>query len=219
MSAVVPLTEPAPGGMVAALGMDVDALAWRRAVLAGAAAPTAVTLAGLVLLGVSALLAQSRRRILARQESLRESEEHHRRIAETITDYVYSVRITNGVAVATSHGPGCLAVTGYNEDEFARDPFLWLNIVPPEERDQVAEWSILAATGQSAAPIVHRIVRKDGDLRWVEDTPVLHRDGRGMLLGYDGLIHDITDRKRVEETLREDERRAGRQRAAITASR
>lgn len=73
VSGLIPINDPQTGSLIAVLGMDVDASAWKRAVLAAAAGPTGLTLATLALLGLSALLAQSRRRILLQQESLRES--------------------------------------------------------------------------------------------------------------------------------------------------
>jgi GAF domain-containing protein len=66
------------------------------------------------------------------QSALRASEERCRRITETITDYMFTVSVADGVAAATIHGPGCVAVTGYTPDEFARDPDLWLSMVVPE---------------------------------------------------------------------------------------
>src|SRR5208283_4693953 len=49
--------------------------------------------------------------------------------------------------------------------------------------------------------IEHRIVHKNGMVRWVRNTFVPHRDERGALVSYDGLIQDITGRKHAEEAL------------------
>ena len=47
------------------------------------------------------------------EEALRESEARYRRLIESITDYIFTVRVAEGCAVETRHGPGCLAITGY----------------------------------------------------------------------------------------------------------
>jgi len=135
------------------------------------------------------------------QEVIRESEERYRRITETVTDYIFTVRIEDGHPVETVHGPACVAVTGYASDEFASDPYLWIRMVYEEDRAAVEEQAKRVLLGQDVQPIEHRILRKDGVIRWVRNTPVPNFDGLGKLLSYDGLIQDITERKQADEAL------------------
>ncbi|HYA15116.1 MAG TPA: PAS domain S-box protein [Syntrophales bacterium] len=139
------------------------------------------------------------------EEALRESERRYRRITEAITDYIYTVRVEGGKVVDTRHGPGCLAVTGYTEEEFAADPYLWIRMVAVEDRRAVESHARRVLAGEDVPPLEHRIVRKDGIERWVRNTPVPRRDEQGRLQTYDGLIQDITDRKRAEKALQESE--------------
>ncbi|MCX5819206.1 MAG: PAS domain S-box protein, partial [Deltaproteobacteria bacterium] len=53
----------------------------------------------------------------------------------------------------------------------------------------------------------HRIVHRDGSVRWVRNTSVPHYDERRRLVAYDSLISNITECKRAEEALREGEQR------------
>jgi len=138
---------------------------------------------------------------------LRETEERYRRITERITDYIYTARIEGGAVVETRHGAGCRTITGYREEDFDRDPYLWLNMVADEDRARVIEQTRRAAAGEAVETLEHRIVRKDGQTRWVSNTPVLKRDQSGVLTGYDGLITDITERKKAEAKLAESEQR------------
>jgi PAS domain S-box-containing protein len=131
--------------------------------------------------------------------ALKESEVRYQRITEVITDYIYNVRVADGRAVETTHGPGCLAVTGYQAKEFANDPFLWFRMVAAEDRSKVEEQARRILAGEDPPPIEHRIVQKNGTERWVRNTFVPHRDERGVLATYDGLIQDITGRKQAEE--------------------
>jgi PAS domain S-box-containing protein len=135
------------------------------------------------------------------EEALRESEERHRRITEATTDYIFTVRVENGPPVETFHGPACEAVTGYTSEEFSSDPTLWIRMVPEEDRDIVREQASRILSGHNPQPIEHRIVRKDGRVHWVNNTPVPHYDNEGNLISYDGLIRDITERKQAEEAL------------------
>ena len=140
------------------------------------------------------------------EEALRESEERYRRITEAVTDYIFTVRIEDGHPVETVHGPACVAVTGYTPEEFASDPHLWIRMVHEEDRGAVQEQARRVLLGQGVQPIEHRILRKGGVMRWVRNTPVPHYDRQGRLLSSDGLIQDITSRKRAEEALRESEK-------------
>jgi phosphoserine phosphatase RsbU/P len=56
--------------------------------------------------------------------------------------------------------------------------------------------------GQDIPSLEHRIRHKDGSVRWVRNTIVPRYSDQGELIAYDGLISDITDRKRAEESLR-----------------
>ncbi len=134
-------------------------------------------------------------------EALRESEARYKRITEGLTDYLYTVHIENGRVVEVRHNPACVAVTGYTAEEFAADPYLWIQMVAPDDREMVKERVQQVLAGKDVPPIEHRITRKDWQTRWVSDTTILLRDASGKLLSYDGVIKDITERKRAENAL------------------
>ena len=141
------------------------------------------------------------------EKALSGSERRYRRITEAITDYMFTVRLADGHPVETYHGPNCVAVTGYTSEEFSSDPFLWIRMVPEEDRELVRAQATELLAGHEPRSIEHRITRKDGQLRWVSNSLVPNYDVEGNLLSYDGLIRDITNRKIAEETLRESEER------------
>jgi PAS domain S-box-containing protein len=141
------------------------------------------------------------------ERRIQESEQRYQRITEGLTDYLYTVRLQDGQVVETSHGQACKEVTGYTKKEFANNPNLWMNMVVEEERGQVLESVQKILAGENIPPIEHRIVRKDGQIRWVRDTPILQFDSENKLVSYDGVIKDITEHKRAEETLKESEAR------------
>lgn len=153
----------------------------------------------------------------ASETALRESEQRFRRLLESVTDYVYTVEVRDGRPAATQHGPGCEAVTGYRPEEFAERPYLWLDMVYPEDRPMVIAHADALLRGGPAEPLDHRIVRKDGEIRWVRNTPAPRHDAEGRLTGYDGLVKDITERRKAtEERIRlERESAEARERAAL----
>jgi PAS domain S-box-containing protein len=137
--------------------------------------------------------------------ALRDSEERYRRITQTITDYIYSVAFVDGHPVGTTHAPTCEAVTGYTSEELAASPFLWLHMVHEDDRERVLGLTPEILATHESVNIEHRIIRKDGVVRWVKNTTVPTFDANGVLVSYDGLIQDITERKVAEELVRESE--------------
>jgi PAS domain S-box-containing protein len=148
----------------------------------------------------------TRRRLAAAEQALQESEQRYRHLLTSITDYIYSVRIEAGRPGTTSHGPGCVAVTGYTPEEYAASPWLWFDMVHPEDRAAVEAHARAAITGEMPGPIENRIIHKDGSLRWVQNTMVPRRDAGGRLIACDGIVTDITKRKQADAALRESER-------------
>ena len=141
------------------------------------------------------------------EQAAQESEQRYKRLLASVTDYVYSVTVDLGRPVATAHGPGCEAVTGYTPGEFDAEPFLWHRMIFSEDRPAVAAQAERILQGETPPPLEHRIIHKDGSIHWIRNTPVPHKDSQGRLTGYDGLVSNITERKRAELALRQSEER------------
>ncbi|MBI4806510.1 MAG: PAS domain S-box protein [Desulfovibrio sp.] len=133
--------------------------------------------------------------------ALRESEARYRRLLGSVTNYIYTVMVEDGQVVSTDHGPGCEAVTGYTSNDYAADPDLWHKMVHPDDSPNVLEHSRQAIAGYQYFPLEHRIIHKNGSIRWISNTLVARRDDAGKVVAYDGLIADITDRRQMEEEL------------------
>src|SRR5258707_6681255 len=104
------------------------------------------------------------------EQATLESEQRYKRLLASVTDYVYAVTVEDGRAVATFHGPGCEAVTGYNSGEFEADQSLWYRMIFEEDRPAVLEQSVRILRGETPPPLEHRIVHKNGTLRWIRNT-------------------------------------------------
>ncbi|MBJ6723988.1 SpoIIE family protein phosphatase [Geomesophilobacter sediminis] len=148
--------------------------------------------------------AEVRRKRREAEAALVRSERRYRRLVDAVTDYIYTVRLQNGTVVSTSHGPGCLKVTGYSNEEYESNPFLWYQMVVEEDQPAVMQLTerILQGNDVDVPSLEHRIRNKDGSIRWVVNTIVPRYSDSGELIAYDGLISDITARKRAEENLR-----------------
>ena len=136
------------------------------------------------------------------EADLRASEQRYRQLLEAVTSYTYSLEIRDGVPQSTVHSAGCLAATGYAPEDFAADPYLWFNMVHPDDRELVKQHAAQALVESEIGPIEHRILHRNGSTRWVRHKIVSHRDGDGRLVRNDGLVEDITERKLIEERFR-----------------
>lgn len=143
--------------------------------------------------------------VKAQTHELVESSQRYRRLLESVTSYVYTVIFSGDGFLETIHRPGCLQVTGYTVDEYLADPDLWYKIVHADDRPQVIAISRQILSESKTLTLEHRILHKDGSVRWIRNTLVPCRDAGGNLLSYDGIIADITEKKLAEQRLTESE--------------
>ncbi|MFA6443354.1 MAG: PAS domain S-box protein, partial [Sterolibacterium sp.] len=151
------------------------------------------------------------------EAALREGDIRYKQLLDSVTDYIYTVQVQDGRPIATTHGPGCQAVMGYSSEDYAADPGLWYRMVYEPDRAAVAAQAAAILAGNAVAPLEHRILHRDGSLRWVRNTCVPRYDQERHLLGYDGLIADITERKRAEDEILKLNRELDRRVAERTA--
>ncbi|HSR00216.1 MAG TPA: EAL domain-containing protein, partial [Sphingomicrobium sp.] len=84
----------------------------------------------------------------------------------------------------------------------------WLSIVHPSDRERLVRDIDEALRGDDAFQCEFRIIRQDtGEVRWISSRTKMERDAGGNVIRSIGAHLDITDRKRVEEALRESEER------------
>ena len=96
------------------------------------------------------------------EQALQEGEQHYKHLLESITDYTYTVRLGEGGLAQATHGPGCVAVTGYKTSEFEADSALWLSLVPEEDRAGVLAQFARVTEGETPLPLEHRLAHSSG---------------------------------------------------------
>ena len=135
------------------------------------------------------------------EAALRESEEQFHILADGLDSVVWlcDPQVTRIYYVNASYE----RIWGRTCESLYAEPRSFLDAVHPDDRARVE--SCLGNHAAEQWEIEFRIVRPDGALRWIRDrgTPVL--DEQGRLIRMAGLATDITEAKRVEESLRESE--------------
>jgi PAS domain S-box-containing protein len=109
-------------------------------------------------------------------------------------------------------------ISGYPADNFiASSRRTIISIIHPDDRQQVMREVATATDDEHPFSQEYRIVRADGEIRWVLDRGQLV-SGFGGRLWMDGVIFDITERRAAEDALRRREIEAART-AELKASR
>jgi diguanylate cyclase (GGDEF)-like protein/PAS domain S-box-containing protein len=97
---------------------------------------------------------------------------------------------------------GIRELCGYKEKEvIANSAISWENIISPEYRAYVRTNYEKAQAKNDKVQIEYKIIDKKGNEKWVYEQGMFVYDRIGDLLGIDGLIVDITDRKKIESEL------------------
>jgi two-component system, cell cycle sensor histidine kinase and response regulator CckA len=81
----------------------------------------------------------------------------------------------------------------------------FLTYVHAADRELVERASRDAWEGNGQYNVAHRIVRPDGDVRWVQEHAIVERDGAGHPIRMVGTLQDVTDRHVAVEALRTSE--------------
>ncbi len=98
--------------------------------------------------------------------------------------------------------PSCERITGYTREEFVNDPELYSRIIHPDDRERVVAHLREAQGYHELCELEFRIVRRDGQERWIGHACKLVLDANGQLLGRRASDRDITEHKRADETIR-----------------
>ena len=73
----------------------------------------------------------------------------------------------------------------------------------PDDRDAVRAASRAAVEGGVPYDIEHRVLRPDGTVRWVHEQANILRDAQGRPRRMIGTVQDVTDRRQLEDQLRQ----------------
>ena len=140
------------------------------------------------------------------EKALKESEVRYRSFVQNFQGIAYRVNVTTQKPVFFQ---GAVEeITGYSEQEFLDGKIGLIRLVHPDDVESVDEGiqRIVKDPNYQINQEI-RIIRKDGEVRWVQRLVHAIVDENGSLSFLQGVMYDITDRKRMESEIRESNRK------------
>ncbi len=134
--------------------------------------------------------------------ALRESENQFRQLAENIEQVFWMVDLAQQRFIYIS--PAYESTWGRSLQSAYDSPTDWLQSVHPEDYEQVLNSSRKQIRGEYDEE--YRIIRPDGEIRWIHDRAFPVRNEKGKVYRIAGIAEDITERKQAKEALKKRER-------------
>ncbi|NUQ49528.1 MAG: PAS domain S-box protein, partial [Phycisphaerae bacterium] len=138
------------------------------------------------------------------QESLRESEERLRNALDAADVGTWRVDLRTGVDTRDARLNRILGLEPRESSQPVGDFFAYVH---PEDRARVGGAWEAALRGDGPYDVECRIIRPDGEVRWIRDRGRVVRGAEGEPLYCTGAVADIHDRMRAEAALSESRER------------
>lgn len=132
-------------------------------------------------------------------EELQKIEEKYQIVADNTYDWEFWLDANEQIIYSS---PSCFRITGYNAEEFMKNPDLFFDIIYPD--DSILFKNHRAGdcnTKEDNFELQYRIVRPDGEVRWIGHVCQPIFDCNGKFLGNRGSNRDITERKKMANLL------------------
>lgn len=134
------------------------------------------------------------------EQALRESEERFRTVADFTYDLEYWMDENQRLVYIS---PSCERLTGYDRNEFIRNPALFETIVHPDDRPLYDHHRVEEFNRLDADSLDFRIITADGRERWVSHTCQSVHDRDGKPRGRRISVRDISERVKSAEKIRQ----------------
>lgn len=132
------------------------------------------------------------------EQALYESEQRLEGILTSIQDVVWSFDANFSRLIYIN--PAAQTTFGFLLEELYQNPNLWWQLIYASDQELVRyHRQIVKEMGHTEYQ--YRIIRKDGQIRWISSRIRCVYDHKGELIRIDGIDSDITEQKRAEEQL------------------
>ena len=92
-------------------------------------------------------------------------------------------------------------------EDWRNDPDIWVKVLHPDDREWVFRQTDDSTESGEEVEYEYRMIDTAGQVHWIRDRGCLVRDKEGHVLYREGVMFDVTERKRTKEALRISEER------------
>ncbi|KAF0235210.1 MAG: Multi-sensor signal transduction histidine [Desulfovibrionaceae bacterium] len=154
-----------------------------------------------LLAGALDQMAQERARA---EEKLKASEERYALAVRGTNDGIWDWDMKTGEVYFS---PRYKSMLGYQPDEMPDDVAEWEKRIHPADLERVMQENGRCMRGESPwFEVEYRLLHKDGDYRWVLGRGASLKDESGQVIRMAGAHTDITDRRRLQESIVHNEK-------------
>jgi diguanylate cyclase (GGDEF)-like protein/PAS domain S-box-containing protein len=134
------------------------------------------------------------------QARLDEERSKYGALVEQIPAIVY-VDLADGSFVTSYVSPQIESILGVSPAEYVDDPFLWEQMLHPEDRERAVETYERGRSASESFTMEYRLIARDGRVVWFQDSAIVLTDADRRPTLVQGVMLDITERKNAEDRL------------------
>ncbi len=138
------------------------------------------------------------------EDRLRDAEERYRALVEAAPAVVYRMGMDETWPLLFV-SPSAAAVFGEHPEWWTDPPRSWRAFIHPEDLESVDRNTRRAVGSGEAFGMEYRVVRPDGDTKWIFDNAIQIKDEKGEPRYWQGIFVDLSTQKELEEARRESE--------------
>jgi PAS domain S-box-containing protein len=135
---------------------------------------------------------------------LRAAEHRYRSLVENIPAVTY-MEATDRSFVDFFMSPQLESILGWTPEEWVSTETFWYDHIHPDDLPGVVEEDDRTDRTSENFDMEYRIQHKDGHWVWMRDSAVVVRDENGQERYWQGILLDITEQKRAQDSAREGE--------------
>lgn len=139
-----------------------------------------------------------------KEDALRQAEARYRTLVESLPGIVYLVQPQSPYSLL--YVSPNINILGFSPEDWHRQPDLWKRLILDEDRENVINAIKSSIEQETDSEFEYRINTIDGGMRWLQNKGRLILDENGNKIGWQGLMIDVTETKRLEAQLSQSQK-------------